>query len=144
MLIGREASERISKRLAGAFARNGRPSRSYGLDKTCESFHTACALSGRSVSRKISRIPRSRGFCQALSSFEFDAGKLVEKAHFEGIFVSRTMHLWVIAEGVLVLTPPGRRVSALHSGNPAKCMPLMIALSLVTEWSCHTGLTTRD
>ena len=59
----------------------------------CEREIGFTALLGRGVSRKISRIPRSRGFCQALSSFEFDAGKLVEEAHFDGIFVSRTMHL---------------------------------------------------
>jgi hypothetical protein len=46
------------------------------------------------VSRKISRIPRSRGFSQARLSFEFDAGKLGEEGYVDGIFVSRMMHLW--------------------------------------------------
>jgi hypothetical protein len=64
------------------------------------------------VSRKISRIPRSRGFCQARLSFEFDAG-IVEEGYVEGIFVSRMMHLrGLISEGVLVLTPRGAKAGA--------------------------------
>ena len=61
---------------------------------SCEREIGFTALSGRSVSSKISRIPRSRGFCQARLSFEFDAGKLVEEGYVDGIFVSRMMPLW--------------------------------------------------
>ena len=75
----------------------------------CEREIRFTALSGPSVSRKISRIPRSRGFCQAGLSFEFDAGKLVEEGYVDGIFVSRI--LWgVISEGVL--TPRGAKAGA--------------------------------
>jgi hypothetical protein len=59
------------------------------------SFHrqretSLTALSGRSVSRKISKKSGTRGFWQALSSFAFDAAKLVQEAHFDGIFLSST------------------------------------------------------
>ena len=113
---------------------------------SCEAEIGFTALSERSVSRKISRIRRSRGFCQARLSFEFGAGKLVEEGYVDGIFVSRMMHMWgVISEGVLVLTLRGAKAGAsvvIPAIRPAH--PFDDALSLVDGRELPNSPIMRD